>query len=66
MSVTFSTRSHEVARVSAKNLKLFFGNTAPSSVVNLFERLRPSASYRDNLHAREAKPLSKLAAFADS
>ena len=31
-------RSREVARVSAQNLKLFFGDTAPASVVALFGR----------------------------
>jgi 2-polyprenyl-6-methoxyphenol hydroxylase-like FAD-dependent oxidoreductase len=32
-------RSHEAARMSAQNLKLFFGDTAPGSVVSLFKRL---------------------------
>lgn len=31
-------RSREVARISARNLKLFFGDTAPDSVVDLFSR----------------------------
>lgn len=32
-------RSREVARMSAQNLELFFGDTAPDSVVDLFSRI---------------------------
>ena len=35
------TRSREVASMSAQNLELFFGDTAPSSVVDLFSRSAP-------------------------
>ena len=33
------SRSREVARMSARNLSLFFGDTAPQSVVDMFSRL---------------------------
>ncbi len=33
------SRSREVARMSAQNLSLFFGDTAPQSVVDMFSRL---------------------------
>jgi 2-polyprenyl-6-methoxyphenol hydroxylase-like FAD-dependent oxidoreductase len=33
------SRSREVARMSARNLNLFFGDTAPQSVVDMFSQL---------------------------
>ncbi|WP_322964531.1 FAD-dependent oxidoreductase [Sphingomonas fuzhouensis] len=36
-------RSSEVARLSAENLSLFFGNSAPRSVVELFTQLVPAS-----------------------
>jgi hypothetical protein len=40
-------RSREVARMSAQNLKLFFGRTAPDGVVGLFSRLAAPAAWPD-------------------